>query len=451
MKKNLLTVMAFLATKGFMEGVESEAFKALKPEEQAKLFDELNAHNQEVVEDMRNDISTTKADLQKAIDELRAGQLEQLKTLNGAISEVGLSVKKLSEHSKPMTDAERKTLRSLIEEHSETFKAIKAKKDNREAVKELSGKFSMTVEKGTQGASDIGGRDYLGEIEAGIERKPVRRTRILDLFRRKPVSTEYLHFWEENVVTRDAKFVIACATSSHNTKKTWVKRTVELAKIRDIVDICIDMLEDYAFVESEIRQLVDESIMLKADYELLLGAAAASTDMLSIDSIASEFNASNVLANYSGAFSDPTIGDLTAAMKGQIYTFGQENAWNADTIVMNYNDMIKYLHAKNADGQYLFPNFVIGATDVINGMRVVTSPIVAQNTMYVFDSTKGSILDRKRLTVTASYENNDNVEHELVTFVGVTRLQFHVRNINRDAFMKCSDISAALAAIDVAS
>jgi hypothetical protein len=169
--------------------------------------------------------------------------------------------------------------------------------------------------------------------------------------------------------------------------------------------------------------------------------------MLSIDSIASEFNPANVLAPFEDSFEKPTIGDLTAAMKAQIYVFGQENKWQADTIIMNYVDMIKYLHAKDSDGNYLFPNFVMGATDRINDMRIVTSPICAVGTLYVFDSTKGSILNRKALSVTASYENKDNVEKELVTFVASARMQFHVRNINRDAFMKCSDITLALAQI----
>lgn len=335
-----------------------------------------------------------------------------------------------------------KGLKEYIIENSEVLKNLKStlKSNNKSAAKHI----SLSINKGTQGASDIGSRDYLGTIEAGIEKKPIQNTSILNLFRRKPVGTEYLHFWEENVVTRDAKFVIACATSTHTTKKTWQKRTVELAKIRDIVDICIDMLDDYSFVESEIKELVDESIRLKADYELLLGASVAATDMLSIDSISSEFNHANPLAVYTNKFQVPTLGDLTAAMKAQIYTFGKERSWNADTVVMNYNDMITYLHAKDANNNYLFPNFVFGATDVINGMRIVTSPIVSANTLYVFDSTKGSILDRKMLTINSYFENNDNAEHELVTFVGVERLQFHVRNINRDAFMKCSDITTAI-------
>lgn len=454
MNKELLSVVAFLATKGYADGLQDEKFKELKAEEQAKLFDELNENNREAVNEMISE-KATKAEIDKALQEMQEGQVAQMKSLNSAIQEIGLAVKQINESNKPMNDDQKKTLRSLIEANSETFKKIKANKENASLVKELASKVAMDVTKASGGsvevASDIGDRDYLGTIEPGITHKPVRRTKIIDLFRRKPVNSEYLHYWEEDVVTRDAKFVIACATSTHTTKKTWAKRTVELAKIRDMVDVCIDMLEDYAFVESELKQLVDESIMLLAEYELLLGEFAAATDMESIDSIASEFNASNVLADFSGKFSLPTIGDLTAAMKGQIFEFGQQAAWEADTIVMNYTDMIVYLHAKDANGVYLFPNFVLGATDMINGMKVITSPIVAQNTLYVFDSTKGSILDRKKLSITASYENDTNFENELVTFKGVARLQFYVKNINKDAFMKCSDISTALAAIDTAS
>jgi len=408
------------------------------PEEKEELLAKITEDVTKTVEDKLKEPKELIKSLEEKVSELKnfddtdiKAELQRLGDSLNAIKEV------------PSNPDKKKSLRKYIEENSEVLKAIKESGKRRQ---KHSG-FSMLIEKGTQGAADFTGRDYWGTVENDTERKPVREVKLLDLFRRKPVSTEYLHYREENVVTRDAKFVVACAKSEHNTKKTWIKRTVELAKIRDIVDVCLDMIDDYDFVESEIRELVNESIKLKIEHELLLGAAAAATDMQSIDSIASEFNPANVLADYSNAFQAPTIGDLTAAMKAQIYTFGQENKWVADTLVMNYNDMIKYLHAKDNGNNYLFPTFVFGSTDQINGMRIVTSPIVAENTLYVFDSTKGAILDRRQLTVVASYENNDNIEHELVTFVGVERLQFYVRKINEDAFMKCSDISTAIEAI----
>ena len=381
---------------------------------------------------------------QKAIDAVM--ESEDIATIKSKVEEMAVKVGALVEGK--LKNNGTKSLREFIEENSETLKAIKASKSGgSEAMKAAAAKLAMDVSKATEVASDIGDRDYLGEVDTQIGRKPVRRTVIMDLFRRKAVGTEYLHYWEENVVTRDAKNVVACATSTHTTKKTWAKRTVELCKIRDMVDICIDMLEDYAFVESEMRQLVEESIKLKAEYDLLLETGTAATDMLSLTTVASVFNPSNALAVYANKFQAPTIGDLTAAMKGQIYTFGAENQFMANVVLMNYNDVVTYLHAKDANNAYLFPNFVSGSTNVVNGMTIVTSPLVAQNTLFVFDSTKGSILDRKQLTITASFENNDNIEHEIVTFVGHERLQFHVRNIDRDAFLKCTDIEAALVAI----
>tara|TARA_R110000772_G_scaffold9622_6_gene31544 strand:+ start:2926 stop:4164 length:1239 start_codon:yes stop_codon:yes gene_type:complete len=329
----------------------------------------------------------------------------------------------------------KKSLVDLIKEKADGIKNM---------IKSKTGMIEIAL-KAQQNPSDITlGSDYAQMFE-GTVRKPVRATRIIDLFRRTPVSTEYVKYREEDTVTRDGKVVIACATSTHNTKKTWITRTVQIAKIRDFVDVCIDMMDDYAFVTSEIEQLVSESIKLTEDYELLLGVGS----ILSIDFISSEFDPANVLAPYTGAFQSATLAELTGAMKAQIYTFGAQNSWDADTILMNYNDWIKFMHQKNANGDYLLPNFMITGNAVLNGMQVVTSPIVAPNTLYVFDSSKGQILDRMGATVEMAYENNDNFEHEVVTIKAVERLQFHVPTIQRDAFMKCSDIATALGLITV--
>lgn len=334
-----------------------------------------------------------------------------------------------------------KGLIEYVKENSETLKAIK--NGSRTA------SFDVTV-KATEVATDFVGRDAMATIIPGTVNAPVRATKVLDLFKRKAVSTEYIKYREENVVTRDAKFVVACATSTHLTKKSYVVRTVELAKIRDIMDACIDMLDDYAFVESELKALVNESIKLKAEFELLLGSGSNPTDMLSIDTISSEFNAANALGDFSAAsgtpFQDANLEQLVDAMSAQISIFGQENAWMANTVVMNFRDFVNYRNLKDSDGNKLV-HTLSDAMPTIAGMNVVTSPIVSANTLFVFDTNQGEILDRQSITLKTSFENNDNVEHETVTFVGVERLQFHVPIIKRDAFMKCSDIATAITAI----
>jgi hypothetical protein len=420
----------FLKSKGHTP----EDYEKMEIEAKTDLGNEYLEERQAEIQKMIDEKADAES-IKELVKELNEANVAQFTELTKAMIEIGKQVRKNGENKQVKAE---KGLRAYIEENSEILKGIKERNVN---AKQL----EFTI-KGTQGATDIGQRDDYATFLPGTIRKPVRRTRILDLFRRKKVSTEYIKYREENVVTRDAKFVVACATSTHNTKKTWQNRTVELAKIRDIVDICLDMLSDYDFVESEIYQLITESVQLKADYELLLGASSTATDMLSIDSISSEFNPANVLAPFSGAFEDANIEQLVDAMAAQINIFGQENMWMADTVIMNYRDFILYRNLKDANGNKLIKTLSDG-TATIAGLTIVTSPIVPANEIYVFDSTQGEILDRQSLTVKTSYENRDNIEHEMVTIVAVARLQFHVAMINRDAFMKSSDVAAAIAAI----
>lgn len=322
-------------------------------------------------------------------------------------------------------------------------KAFTAKIDSiKKMVSEKSGVVEFEV-KAAHNPTDIADRDVYAELDNTTNRKPFRSFSIIDLFKRKPMKGEFLKYREEDTVTRDGKVVVACATSTHNTKKSWKIETVQVAKVRDMTDVCLDMIEDYDFVESEIKDLVTEGVTAKEEQEILSGTG----DVLSIGTISSEFSATNVLAPYNASFDVPTLAELTAAMKGQIFTFGAENKWDANAILMNHNDKVKFMHQKNANGDYLLPNFVMSNGGILNGMVIVTSPLVAPNTLYVMDTNQACILDRKTTTVEMFYENKDNAEHEVVTIKALKIMQFHVKKIDRNAFMKCSDIAAALTAI----
>ena len=67
--------------------------------------------------------------------------------------------------------------------------------------------------------------------------------------------------------------------------------------------------------------------------------------------------------------------------------------------------------------------------------------------MYILDSTKGTVFQRKGVTVEMSFENSDNFERELVTVKAYERLNLRVRNNDANAFMHIADISAAITAI----
>lgn len=402
-------------------------------DEQSKYQIEKEAHEAEL----------RKKEIEDAIAKAQENNVskEEVAKLNGELKEhlneierISLELKGNSEGGKPMPNE----LKQFIVDNSEVLKNIKANKTNAPS-------FDITL-KGSQVAPDIVGRDAYAQIEAGTIRKPVRSTAIMPLFKRKPVSTEYFKYREENVVTRDSKFVVACASSVHTTKKTWEVKTVEMAKIRDIIDACIDMLDDYVWVEAELKELINESIKLKADYELLLGTGTTATDMLSINTISSEFDPASGIAPFTGAFQDANLEQLVDAMGAQISVFGEQNSWMAGTVVMNFTDFVKYRNLKDANGNKLIQT-MSDSIATIAGMEVITSPIVASNTLYVFDKNQGEILDRQSISIKTAFENKDNIEHETVTFVAVERIQFHVPTSRRDAFMKCSDVATAITTI----
>lgn len=381
-----------------------------------------------------NDVETLKSELSNELDALKSANKSD--ELQKKFADLESSINAIKENNKTNAPVATKSIKDMIVEKADALKNL---------IKQKSGVVSLTL-KAQIDPINLGTLrgDVYGQLINETFDIPYRsETRITDLFRKTNVDTEYIKYREQKSVTRDAGVVVNCATNNTDTTVVWQTKTVQIAKVRDYVDVCIDMMDDYSFVTSEIENLVSSSIRLKADSAVLQGTS----DIVSIDSISSIFDPANVLAPFTGAFTSATLAELTGAMKAQIYTFGQEMAYDADTIIMNYNDWVKFMHQKNANGDYLLPNFVASGDSVLNGMRVITSPLVSPNSLYVMDSRKGQILDRQGVTVDFSYENNDNFEHEIVTVKALQRIQFFVPLVHQDAFMKCTDIATALTAL----
>lgn len=319
------------------------------------------------------------------------------------------------------------------------------------------GSFSLSMDvelKATQGASDIDSGLDFAQMMPGIGKIPHRRRYIKDRIRTIRTNTEYIKYLDQETVVRDAKNVAACGTTTHNTKLTWKVYSVQQQKVRDFVHICIDMMDDYDFVEGEIRNLLDTSLQLKIDNDLLLSDGVAPNPN-SIDSVASTFDAAAVGASYFGALEAPTLIDLIVVAGAQIAAFGAENSWVADTCYLNPRDLTLLKLLKDADENYIKGNTIapriIGNRNgnlVIDGViEVIGNPNVPANEAYIFDSTRAAIIQSKNATIEFSYENRENFETETVTAKGYERLNLWIRNVDANAFMHIDDIAAAIVAI----
>lgn len=367
--------------------------------------------------------------------------------MNKMIDEVnanGLRLKQISEGVKNFS-ADELSIGSALKGRAEELKKFLDTK---------SGKFEMIVEKASQSAADITNGTDFAQMLPGVGQIPHQRTYIKDRVRVVPTNTEYIKYLDQETVVRDAKNVAGCGVSTHTTKLTWQTRTLQQKKVRDFVNVCIDMMEDYDFVEAEIRNLIDSSVQLKVDSDLLSGDGTGA-NIAGIDSYAATFSAASAGADYSTAVTAPTIIDLIMVVSAQIKAFGDENAWMGDTCYLNPRDLTLLKLLKDVDENYIKGNTI--APRVVqnsNGMLVVDgmveligNPNVTANEMYVFDSTRATIYQKKQSVVEFSFENNDNFETETVTVKAYERLNLLIRNVDANSVIHVPSISAAITAI----
>lgn len=428
-------------------------FKEKTPEELEALT--AKEYGEYIAEKNKAEKEAIKADFDAQIKALKESSESDSEATKGQIEKLETSLKTITKE----LDAQIARVKSISEtkvgkDRSMTpiKEALLANKEKIASLKETKGSVELEV-KAIHNPSDITDRNELGQFIPGVGEIPYQRQYIRDDFQQLPSNTEYIKYVDQATIVRDAKNVAACAASTHNSKVTFEVRDLQMKKVRDFTDVCIDMMEDYDFVEGQIRKLVDVDLMLKTDSDLLLGDGI-SANINGIDSYSSTFSASSAGANYAGKITAASIIDLFVVAGAQIKSFGAENFWMPTTIQMNPVDATLMTLLKDTDTNYIKGNIIRpsvfrdqGGTLYINGMKVVENPNVPQNEAYIYDARQGTIYNRRGKVVELSYENSTNFEQELVTVKAYERLNLLVKNSQANAFMHIADIEAGIAAI----
>ena len=389
------------------------------------------------------------AELEQKAASMKSADPEQMKLISDEVTRIAGELKAAQE---TRTNQKVATIEETLKSHEGQFKEMLARK---------SGTVKLEL-KATQTSADIGsgdswdtlGRDHLSGWHKGgaISEIPTRKPFMNELFQKLPTSDEYVKYMEQDTIVRDAKNVAGCAASTHNTKITFKKRTIQMEKVRDFVHICDDMLTNYPFVKGQITRLIKSSIDLKIDNDLVFGTGV-SPIIRGLDYYASTFNASASGASYANTVVNADIVDLLSVAGAQIKAFGQQNAYNPDTIAMNPRDLQLLKMIKNLDGDSITKNGVarlfyqLGGNFYIDGMLVVENPLIPEDQAYVFDSSKGYIYYIPGVGIEFSYENGTNFETETVTVKAYRRMNFLVENNNANAFMHIGSLAQGVADI----
>jgi len=362
--------------------------------------------------------------------------------LKGALKEQGLEMAKMKNETYVKGES-KSLLTKSIEEKGEEVKAFS---------RGAAANVELISNKAITDYSNLTQTGQLDQVDNTLSKIAHKAPVLLPLFKRKAMITETYSYRDQTSAVRDAKGVAKCATGFTSlTKEEIAMVRINDVLYKDTMDICLDYASDFSFVESESRELINESMVFKLDTDLLLGTNT-STSMNSIDNVSSEFSAANAACVLTTSIKSANYSDLILGMATQIFELGKQNFWKANVAVVNNCDYFKFVQsAKDTQGRYLDPRVsTVGGNTYIGDIMIVPSTDVVQNTVYVMDTSKGTILDRRSVSLALSTEHKENFVDGFGTLLATARLQFLVKRNDANAFMKCSDVAAAITAITAA-
>lgn len=442
----------FEVTKGFegfkeLKGISNEAFLKMSAGEISNLYSEYIDLTVKAMEEHQN---KTDEESKKALEALKS---ELNTTLNTAVKANQDILKEMSRDFTAMVE-QAKSESKRGESFESRLKSIFD--DKAEEIKEgLTAKrasVNMIVEKATATYGDITSGSDFAQMRPGVTDQPVRMPRLRSLFSTIPLTTEVYKYADQETVVRDAQNVAVCAPVTSTTKETLQIRQMTTKAVKDTMDFCRHFVEDYPFMQSRINKLINESVTLQVDDQILNGDGTGE-NLYGITYYASEFDATNVVLplndGVNGTIQAATFVDLLLGMARQIQLLGKQGSFVPNYALVNLADWFRLVESrKDLNNNYIDARVsVINGIPYVGGMAVLPLYNVTINTCYVFDSRKAEILDRMQLAIEIAFQNGTNWESDIATIKGVERVNLWCSNNNKNAFMKCSDVATAITAI----
>lgn len=379
-------------------------------------------------------------EIKKVADlEEKSNALEtELKSFKDEAVKLGTEVAKLKEVKSAKIE-QKKPLQVILEEKSSELDSL-ASKSSKDRVE-----FEV---KATATYGDIDSGLDFAPMRSGITDIPKKKTVFVDLFRRINFGGEFYKYAEQETVTRDAQNVAVCSPVTSTTGERIKTQNISTKKIKDTLKFCSDYANDYSFVQGRLQTLINDSVLFRLDQQILLGSGTGE-ELNSIDSVSSEFDGDNTDAPIGATIKDANFVDLLGAMQTQIFVLGKENSYQPDTAVVSVLDWFKFVNSyKDGDNNYMnYRMTTVNGVPMVNGMKIITSPEVADNTCYVFDSSRAELLVNQSYETSIAFENDTDWESDLVALKASIRANLLIEANNVNAFMKCSDVSTAIDSI----
>ena len=403
----------FLASKG----ITAEKFAEMEANEQAKLHTDFLDSLETIGKSELEEVKTSIAELTS-----KGATAEQLETLKADLNELA---EKLMDLNNGETVS--KTLAEEIKENKESINSIVKGDKNKEVV----------IKAATLRASIVGNTESVRLSDIG--QLGVKRRALYDFFTKMPVAKgrhngtiSYID-WDEATIAKAAAVVAEGATFPESTA-AFAEYSKKLIKIGDTLPVSEEFMEDEVLAAAELNNFLKVNVSTVIDNKIAVGAGGASD-------IEGLYTASPAYTPVASSITDANIKDLVRKMRTTIVkTRGSKYA--PDFVAANSDTIDRYFLKKDANNNYMFDS----ETGTIAGLAIVEDNNLADNTLVVGDGRFGRIYEMSGVILSEGYSGTQFVG-DLKTLKARVRLLFLIRNVDKTGFLKCTNITTALATL----
>ena len=394
----------------------------------AGYYNEFNAVKQEELQ------KAIEAKNEESIKELKAELIEsrtkQMETINNALGQIGVQVKKLSQEEKagmPQYD-----LRKSLESNLENLKTLKSSK-NAEGVT-MKAPATMLISTNVSG-----GNVPVEQRLDGLNAIPSRSIRLLDVVSRGTASSNVISW-----VYQANKDGSAGGTAEGSLKNQidfdLVVDSETVKKRTAFIKVSEEMLDDIDFMESEIRNELTRELLKDVEAQVYEGDGTGN-NMNGIRTVATAFAA----GSFAGTIDNANVVDVLTVASNQIMLAEQEMP---NYIFMNPSDVtaLKMVKVSATDKRYVERLALVAGQLSLDGVAIIPTTLVAQDEYLIGYFPMATVYDKGALSIEVGRDSDDFTKN-LVTILAEWRGLVVVKNNDRTAFV-AGTISTDAAALE---
>jgi HK97 family phage major capsid protein len=256
------------------------------------------------------------------------------------------------------------------------------------------------------------------EIVEGIQAKPVEENVVLAALDKGATSSATIK-WVNRVDGEGGAAFIAEGELKPLKDWEYQEETSSAKKIAVSAKVSTEMLNDFSYMESEIRELLSEDLMKVVEQKLINGDGGAK-EPKGIANGASAY----VGTGLDGTVTTPTNADAIRAAMLQMRLLN----FKPDVVFMNPTDVAALDLIKTADGHYI----KVEIDAIMQNIRVIETTSIAAGNFILMDTVKWKVRVLENLVITFGWENDD-FTHNLVTILAEMRLHSYQYGVDAGA------------------